>query len=386
MKRNIIKMLILSGGLLTSSVMTSCLKDKAIPLYDDKPVAPISYNWALTADSLQEKTYSAYLSANGKYFKRNNTSSTTFDYWPNAHMLDVLVDGYLRTKNDVYKQRMLALINGIKETNGTQFPNNFYDDMEWLALSSLRSYEATNDNTYLNAATILWTDIKTGRNNTQGDGIGWNKSELSYKNTPANAPAIIFAARLYRLQQNAADLQTAKDLYTWLKSKLMDPTSGIVWDGINKNNSNAVDKNKFTYNQGVFVGAALELYKVTQDVNYLNDAVRTAKATISDLDMVPGGILRDEGQGDGGLFKGILVRYFTLLAQEPAIQKADKDAIVNFLKFNATTLYTQGIGRPSLLINSNWKSKPGESIDLTTQLSGMMMIEAAAALNKQGVF
>jgi predicted alpha-1,6-mannanase (GH76 family) len=386
MKSNIIKMFALSGTLLAASVMTSCLKDKAFPLYGDQPVAPISYNWALTADSLQENTYNAYLSSNGKYFKKDNASDATFNYWPNAHMLDVLVDGYLRTKNDVYKQRMLSLINGIKETNGNKFPNDFYDDMEWLALSSLRSFEATNDNTYLNAATTLWTDIKTGRNNIQGDGIGWNKSRLYFKNTPANAPAIIFAARLYRIQQNPADLQIAKELYTWLKGKLVDPSNSIVWDGVNYNNDGAFAKNKYTYNQGVFVGAGLELYKVTNDVNYLNDAVRTAKAAINDLELTPGGILKDEGQGDGGLFKGILIRYFTLLVQEPAVQKADKDAILNFLKFNATTLYTQGIGRPSLLINSNWRTKPGATIDLTTQLSGMMMIEAAATLNKQGAF
>ncbi|WP_158828584.1 glycoside hydrolase family 76 protein [Mucilaginibacter lacusdianchii] len=386
MKRNITKVLILSGGLLSSTMMTSCLKDKAFPLYDDKPVAPISYSWALTADSIQDKTYTSYLSANGKYFKENNVDKTTFHYWPNAHMLDVLVDAYLRTKNDVYKQRMLSLLNGIKESNGNKLPNDFYDDMEWLALSSLRSFEATNDNTYLDAANVLWTDIKTGRNDIQGDGIGWNKSRTYFKNTPANAPAIIFAARLYRLQKNAADLQIAKELYTWLKGKLVDPSSGIVWDGVNYNNDGAITTNKYTYNQGVFIGAGLELYKVTNDVNYLNDAVRTANATMKDLDLSPGGILRDEGQGDGGLFKGILVRYMTLLAQEPAVSKTDKDAMINYLKFNATTLYSQGISRPQLLINSNWKSKPGASVDLTTQLSGMMMIEAAATLNKQGAF
>jgi predicted alpha-1,6-mannanase (GH76 family) len=39
--------------------------------------------------------------------------------------------------------------------------------------------------------------------------------------------------------------------------------------------------------------------------------VRTATATIKDLDISPGGLLKSEGQGDGGLFKGILVRYLT---------------------------------------------------------------------------
>jgi predicted alpha-1,6-mannanase (GH76 family) len=386
MKLNHAKMFATSGALVLASLLSSCLKDKAFPLYDDQQVvAPVSYNWAATADSLQDKTYSGFLSANGKYFKENNVDKNGFQYWPNAHMLDVLVDAYIRTKNDVYKQRMLSLLNGIKESNGNRFQNNFYDDMEWLALSSLRSYEVTNDNTYLDAANILWTDIKTGRNSTQGDGIGWTKDRTYFKNTPANAPAIIFATRLYRVQKNAADLQIAKELYVWLKGKLVDPANGILWDGVNYNNDGAITKNKYTYNQGVFIGAGLELYKTTNEVSYLNDAIRTANATIKDLELSPGGLLKDEGQGDGGLFKGILIRYLTLLVQEPAVAKTDKDAIISFLNFNATTMYTQGIGRPQLLINSNWKSKPGNSVDLTTQLSGLMMIEAAATLNKQGL-
>jgi predicted alpha-1,6-mannanase (GH76 family) len=385
MKMKIVKLFTLSGALLIATVTSSCLKDKATPLYDDQPVAPINYNWALTADSLQDRINSSYLTANGKYYKENNTDKNTFHYWPNAHVLDVLVDAYIRTKNDIYKQRMLSLLNGIKETNGNKFQNNFYDDMEWLALASLRSYEATNDAAYMDAANILWTDIKTGRNSVQGDGIGWTKDRTYFKNTPANAPAIIFAARLYRLQKNAADLQIAKDLYQWLKGKLVDPANGILWDGVNYNNDGVITKNKYTYNQGVFIGAGLELYKVTGEIGYLNDALRTANATIKDLELTPGGILKDEGNGDGGLFKGILIRYLTLLVQEPAVQKADKDAFINFLSFNATTLYSQGISRPQLLINSNWKSKPGASVDLTTQLSGMMLIEAAATLNKQGL-
>jgi predicted alpha-1,6-mannanase (GH76 family) len=385
MKKNIVKMFIIPGALLTASCLSSCLKEEAFPLYGDEKFAPVSYNWALTADSLQDKTYSTYLSANGKYFKENNSGATTFHYWPNAHALDVLVDGYIRTNNDIYKQRMKSLLNGIRETNGNKLQNDFYDDMEWLALSTLRSYEATQDVDYLNAAKVLWTDIKTGRNTFQGDGIGWNKSRLYFKNTPANAPAIIFAARLYRLEKNAADLQIAKELYQWLKGKLVEPGTGVVWDGVNYNNDGVITKNKYTYNPGTYIGAGLELYKVTNDITYLNDAVRTANTTITDLELSPGGILKDEGQGDGGLFKGIMVRYLTLLAQEPAVSKADRDAYISFLKFNATTLYTQGIGRPSLMISPNWKAMPGTNTDLTTQLSGMMLLEAAATLNKQGL-
>ncbi len=367
--------------------LQSC-QEKAVPLFppEDNPgTGTIEYKWELTADSLQDKTYTAYLSTNGKYFNQDNQGNATFHYWRNAHVMDIFVDGYVRTNQNFYKTRMENLLRGMLETNGNTLSINFYDDMDWLALSSLRAYQATNEQGYLDAVNYLWNDIKTGINDIMGGGVAWRKTQRHYKNTPATAPAIILAARLYQLNKNIADLNTAKDLYTWQKATLVDPQSGIVWDGINSNNDGQLDKRKFTYNQGIYMGAGLELYKATGEVSYLNDAIKTANATMTDLELAPAGYLRGEGQGDGGLFKGILVRYMTLLALENAVSKADKDKIIAFLQTNAQTLYVKGIGRPGLFISPDWQQKPGATIDLSTQLSGVMMIEAAALLNKNSL-
>ncbi|OOQ56521.1 glycoside hydrolase family 76 protein [Mucilaginibacter pedocola] len=366
-------------------MLSSCLKDKPFPLYGDKGATVINYTWAETADSLQTATYTNYISANGNYFKQDNGGNTNYNYWPQAHTLDVFTDAYQRTNNDIYKQRMKSLLNGTRITNGNKYPNEYYDDMEWLALAALRAYEVTNDNDYLDAANILWTDIKTGVNDNQGGGIAWRKSQLDYKNTPANAPAIIFACRLYRLKNNAADLTLAKQLYAWMKTTLVDPATGIIWDGINGNHDGQISKNKFTYNQGVYMGAALELYNVTKDASYLDDAMRNASATIVDTDISPGGLLKSEGQGDGGLFKAILVRYLTEVIQSPDIAPSNKDAYVKFLKYNAQTLFNKGIGRPAMTVSPDWKSAPQGTIDLTTQISGVTMIEMAAKLHKAGL-
>ncbi len=362
------------------TLFSSCLKDDPYPLYgkDERPA--IIYNWKATADTLQEATYLAFLAGDGKTFKQNNSGNVTFHYWPNAHVLDVLTDGFLRTKNVSYSQRMKSLLTGIKEKNGGAYPNNFYDDMEWLALSSLRAYDVTKDQAFLDVATLLWTDIKTGLNSSQGGGIAWKKDQLEYKNTPANAPAIILACRLYKLQNKAEDLQLAKTLYAWLKTTLVDPNNGLVWDGINRTGNGAIDKDWiFTYNQGVFVGAGFELYQVTKDKGYLADAMKTANTSINNAGIAPSGLLKSEGQGDGGLFKGILIRYFTLLSKEAELSENERKNLKNFIKFNAETLYTSGIAKPSFMIGPDWKTKPTGSTDLTTQLSGLMLIESMAS-------
>jgi predicted alpha-1,6-mannanase (GH76 family) len=366
-------------------VLSSCLKDKPFPLYGVRQTVPVNYTYAATADSLQEKTYNTYISPNGNYFVQDNGGNSNYNYWPQAHVLDAFTDAFLRTKNEVYKQRMKSLLVGTKVANGNKYENDFYDDMEWLALASLRGYEATQDADYLAVANTLWTDIKKGENTNQGGGIAWRKSQLDYKNTPANAPAIIFACRLYRLQKNQADLDIAKRLYTWMTSTLVDQ-SGIIWDGINSKRDGQLDKNKFTYNQGVYMGAALELYNVTKDVAYLEDAMRNANATIKDPDISPGGLMKSEGQGDGGLFKAVLVRYLTQVILSPDVTEANRNAYIKYMKYNAETLFTKGISRPALLVSPDWKAQPSGTIDLTTQISGLTMMEAAATLKTAGKF
>ncbi|WP_084163861.1 glycoside hydrolase family 76 protein [Olivibacter sitiensis] len=360
--------------------------DEAVPLYPDRETEQVNYTWHATADSLQATTYEVFLSANGRYFKENNTSSNNFHYWWNAHMLDVLVDGYERTEDAAYVPKMKNLLLGIRETNNGHYPNEFYDDMEWLALSALRAYDLTQDADYLDAVEILWADIQTGINDHQGGGVAWRKGQLDYKNTPANAPAIILACRLYERFGSEEDIEQAVSLYEWLKNTLIDPSTGIAWDGINRNGDGEIDKSwLFTYNQGVVIGAGLELYRNTQNTTYLQDAVRTAKAALNSMSIAPGGILNNENQGDGGLFKGIMVRYLTLLAMEEGISSVDREDFLRFLLFNGQTVFSKSIARPSMMVGPDWNNLPGESTDLSTQLSGVMMMEAISKLQDGGL-
>ena len=375
--------------LLTIATLSSCSKGGNSPAPVNPgtgtggTTTPATNTYAAVADSMQSKTYSTYLSANGNYYVQNNTGNTNFNYWPQAHMLDVLIDAYLRTKNTVYPQRMKALLTGLKATNGGTYTNDYYDDMGWMANACIRAYTVTNDADYLNVAQILYTDIKTGSNNSQGGGIAWRKTQLNYKNSPSTTNAIILAARIYEVQNNANDLTLAKSLYSWMKATLVDPTTGVVYDGINSSGTGALDKNVYTYNQGAFIGAAIELYNATKDQTYLADAVLTANNAITDSRMVSVGVLKNEGQGDGGLFKGIDVRYLTALTELSGLDAASSTKFAAFLQNNALYLYTVGIAKPTYLAGPDWTQKPTGSVDLTTQLSGMMMMEAAAKLQAE---
>lgn len=358
-----------------ATAFTSCLKEPV----DDGPgpgagQTSYIYNWPSIADSSYKSLIGNFYNQSGKYFNESN-SKDNFNYWPNAHALDVLVDAYLRTSDPAIKTRMDELLDGMKVKNGNTYINYYYDDMEWMTLACLRAYEATSDDRYKTTAELLWTDIKGGWDDTFGGGFYWRKDRMN-KNTPANAPACIIASRMYQLNRNGEDLDWAKKSYQWQKNNLVDPVSGLVWDGLDATGTNK--DWKFTYNQGVFIGAGIELYKITGDQIYLTDAVKTANNALGG-EFSSNNIMKDEGGGDGGLFKGILVRYMMLLITDGNLSSADAAKYISFLKLNGETLWLQGTTRPQVLFNTNWTTK-ATATDLTTQLSAAMLVEAVARL------
>jgi predicted alpha-1,6-mannanase (GH76 family) len=90
--------------------------------------------------------------------------------------------------------------------------------------------------------------------------------------------------------------------------------------------------------------------------------------------------LKDEGGGDGGLFKGVFVRYFTELIIEGEIPADKKQSYLSFLVKNGQSLWSKGTNKNSILFNTAWDRMPGNSTDLTTQLSGVMLMESLAKL------
>ncbi|NIK75295.1 putative alpha-1,6-mannanase (GH76 family) [Paenibacillus castaneae] len=308
--------------------------------------------------------------------------NTIFHYWWMAHAVETLVDGWNRTGDSFFKQRLSMLHQGILTRNGGEWPNNLYDDMEWMAIGWLRAYEIDEDETYKQTAETLWEDIKTGWNEVMGGGIAWQKTQLDYKNTPANAPASILAARFYKAFGRKDDLEWAIKIYDWQKEMLVDPETGFVWDGLNRLGDGVIDKDwKFTYCQGVFIGAAVELYGITGDKGYLEDAKRTWHAAIKELAMNESGLMPAEGGGDAGLFKGIFVRYAGELAQ--ALN--DGREVAGILASNSSTLWSSISNPDEALFGKSWDEAPTEDVELSTQLSGVILLETAALLEKQGL-
>ena len=369
-------------ALVCSLFLYSCEKEDPVQENPGKNENNNNIDWNTAANSSSEALIRSFWNSNGKYFNTDNTNNKTFQYWPQAHALDVLVDAYIRTNDNFFKSYFDLWYDGVKHKNGNSFYNDYYDDMEWNALSLLRVYQATADNKFKEAALQIWEYIKEGWNDNAGGGITWKKGMEYSKNACSNGPACILAARLYQEFGKEEDKAWALKIYNWEKNTLFD--NGRVYDNIDSRTGIVKKDWIFTYNQGTFIGSAVELFKIFNEKAYLNDAVQVADYTISSL--VDNSILKSEGTGDGGLFKGIFIRYFMDLIQQDRLDALDRKKYLTFLKHNAITLWTEGTTKPEILFGPNWRSKPGTATGLTENVSGCMLIESMALLVNEGYY
>lgn len=337
-------------------------------------------DFAAAANLAQESLQVQYWSTSQNYYNQDNQGHIGFNYWWNAHALDVLVDGYNRTKDPKYLTQMTALVEGMKKKNGNTYWNTFYDDMEWMALSCLRAYDATGDIFYKNLAIQLWGWIKLGWSDVNHGGIAWATGSPNSKNACSNGPAAIIAARLYQLDKNPDDLAWAIKIYTWLKTYLVHPQLGLVWDGYGNKDFGMI----LTYNQGTYIGAALELYLITGEKSYMNDILKNVNYILTDKEKFsPFGILRGENTGDGGLFKGIFIRYLSQLIMRGNLSTANRNNYANYIKINAESLINRATEMPEGIFGHDWRNKPlVKKVDSSVHLSGLMLLETADELTR----
>lgn len=349
---------------------------------DPSAEAAAGTGWKARADwllrCLQQNYYNAETGIMNQWFPKDYIRpDDNFYYWWHAHVIDVFVDAYERTEDPEIARYIREYCSCLRAYNGGTFLHNYYDDMEWTALALLRAYQATGEEEYMTAVLELWADIQTAWNDHCGGGMAWKKDQLDYKNTPANAPAAILAARLYALLQRPEDLEWAVRIYEWNQRNLVDPDSGWVWDGMNRLGDGRIDYEwEFTYCQGVFLGAGVELFRVTGEQKYADDALRTAGACIHRLCHPDTLLLPDEGIDDTGLFKGILIRYFVQMEK----QFAGALPIRELILANANVLWEKGLDHSLGLCSPSWEQQPELPVQLSVQLSGLMLLEGAAVL------
>lgn len=357
-------------------------------------------------------------------------------YWWQAHYLDCLVDTGFRELGKAggppgkfdgdarsgAGRLASRLVTGIRLRNFLTYVNHYYDDMAWLALSTLRLERLAEESRRPSLRRqerirkSLTLQFDSASTDDLGGGTFWS-TKRDFKNTPATAPVALYYAR-------TGNTAKAQALLDWLEARLFDSTRGLYLDGIRIRGAGetVLEDAIYTYNQGPVLGALLDLGGTAN----LERAATVVRAVATHLTLPaaaagppagatdpgatdPGSgssrsssntamVLRCDGTGDGGLFTGILTRYLALAAADRRLPQDVRATAAGLVTGTAGALWAgrRGIAAGEPLARSGQIGSPifspdplrpaedtyppGAAVELSTQLQAWMALESAVAV------
>lgn len=317
-------------------------------------------------------------------------------YWWQAHLLDCAVDATSREPTAKRRRRLAKIARSHRIRNITGWTNNYYDDMAWLAIALERA-QRLHAVDHREAIHTLEMELFDAWAPQAGGGIPWRRGDNFY-NAPANGPSAIVLARTGRLWR-------AQAMADWMDATLKDAGSGLILDGVR---AGTLDRAVYSYCQGVVLGAETELAvhlgapRHAERVHALTEAI---EARLTRNLVIVGG-----GGGDGGLFNGILARYLafvaTTLPGDSDEDQAARSVAASIVLASAESAWENRLEvEDHPLFGSAWEIQAqlpgpnhggatvsGGSVrssavperDLSVQLGGWMLMEAAYAVSAAG--
>lgn len=342
-------------------------------------------------------------------------------YWWQAHYIDCQLDAYSRRATKRRRHRLHDTLKGMRIRNlGPLTKNKYYDDKAWLALALGRATGVPKLKKP-RSAHRLEENILDGVDSLTGV-LPWREGETFY-NVPSNGPGAILFARTGRLND-------AIRITDWILDNLIND-DGLVMDGLRmRMHGPEIVRDLHPYCQGVTLGACLEIalhlreqagLHTSEEIEDYADAERAhdsmkyivairsiVEAVASYMANAHGVIDWDTGQGDGGLFKGILVRYLADVAvrlpDDSPANRATRRLATRLVVQSAESVWNHRLEVDGLpVFSTDWTKDARlphnyglgprslaetagviriDERDLSVQLSGWMLMEAAAKVTQ----
>jgi predicted alpha-1,6-mannanase (GH76 family) len=309
-------------------------------------------------------------------------------WWNSAVALQTIGD-YMQRTGD---RRYLPQLDNTFEKDKGAFPAGYLsgdellgnftsraiDDSEWWGLTWIQAYDLTKNTKYLDMAVKIAEYVEGYWDPSScGGGVWWN-GERTYKNAVTNGLWIRLTAELHnRMPHDKRWLGRATEGWNWFTKSGMINSDGLVNDGL-KDNCESNGDTVWSYNQGLAIGAGLELWRATHDPKLLTTVRRLADAAIAPGGLVTDGVLTEfcDAPGrtcddNGKQFKGIFMRYWMDLAD------TTHDArYTDFVAQQAATVWDNDRDASDRL-GERWSGATPNVFDWRTQASALSALLAA---------
>jgi len=251
-------------------------------------------------------------------------------WWNSANIMESMID-YSRNSGADISGMCRQIFNTNKFVANGGFKNRSYDDCAWWALAWIKAYDQYGDPQYLETAEDIFAYMATGGwDNVCNGGMNWQNTSR-YKNAITNELFCLLAGRLGERQadvvQKAYYLDWAIKDWNWLYQSGMINADNLFNDGLDKNCNNN-GETTWTYNQGVILAGLKELYVLTSNTTYLNEAHQLALASMSKLSDADTVLTEPTGNrhlsSDGTQFKGPYIKFLAELntiLKDPTIKQ-----------------------------------------------------------------
>jgi predicted alpha-1,6-mannanase (GH76 family) len=250
------------------------------------------------------------------------------DWWTSANQLETVIDYSRQTGDPQYTDTIDNTF--VKNQAGDFDRYGYYDDDGWWALSWIKAYDLSGQAKYLDMAKTIFERMTGGWDAKCGGGLYWASAKagsvgLKSKNAIPNSLFLQIAAKLH--QRTSGDvgpgsyLDWAQREWNWFKSTGMLAANHQVVDSLNNLTDCKPSGPAFTYNQGVLLGALVDLAASDGDSSLLDEADAIARATMTTM-VDASGTLREAPCGGDVCtqFKGVFMRNLAhLYAARPAL-------------------------------------------------------------------
>ncbi|HVY31458.1 MAG TPA: glycoside hydrolase family 76 protein [Polyangiaceae bacterium] len=238
------------------------------------------------------------------------------DWWTSANQLETVIDYSRETGAGDY---IAEIDNTFTKNQAGDFDRfGYYDDDGWWAMAWIKAYDLSHQDKYLDMAKKIFSRMAGGWDDKCGGGIYWASAKagtpgLKNKNAIPNSLFLQVAAKLHQRTPGDAGagsyLNWAQREWSWFKGTGMLGADQRVVDGLDDLSACKPSGPVFTYNQGVLVGALVDLADAASDASFLDQASAIANATMKTMADANGTLKETPCGGDiCTQFKGVFMR------------------------------------------------------------------------------